>query len=132
MDFFSPLALPSTNTQKLYKTKCTIRKFQPIINMKEIKSLTKNLELHIHQWNKHVQNRAIMIHSFKIKAQRFLLRKKFVGRRIPKPQLIPLLSSTHLPPSPNLIPKRINDIFRQKPTHKLRVIFIEGLWIIPG
>ena len=29
------------------------RKFHPIMNMKEIKSLTKNLEHHIHQWNKH-------------------------------------------------------------------------------
>ena len=48
-----------------------IRKFQPIMNMKEIKSLKKNLELHIHQGNKHVQNKVIMIQSFKIKAQRF-------------------------------------------------------------
>ena len=40
--------LLKTNTQILYKTKCMIRKFQPIMNMKEIKSLTKNLELHIH------------------------------------------------------------------------------------
>ena len=52
-------------------------------------------------------------------------------KRIPKPQLILLLSSTPLPPSPNLIPKPINDIIRQKPMHKLRVIFISGLRIIP-
>ena len=45
------------------------------MNMKEIKSLTKNLELHIHQRNKHVQNRVIMTQSFKIIAQRLLLRK---------------------------------------------------------
>ena len=37
-------------TRKNYiKTKCMIRKFQPIMNMKEIKSLTKNLELQINQ-----------------------------------------------------------------------------------
>ena len=63
--------LKTNNMQKLYRIKCKIRKFQPIMNMKEIKSLTKNLELHIHQGNKHVQNRVIMIQSFKIKAQRF-------------------------------------------------------------
>ena len=52
-------------------------------------------------------------------------------KRTPKPQLIQLLSSTPPPPSPNLIPKPIKDITRQKPMHKLRVIFIEGLRIIP-
>ena len=41
--------LKTNTTQKLYKTKCMIRKFKPIMNTKEIKSLTKNLELHIHQ-----------------------------------------------------------------------------------
>ena len=35
--------LKTNNQQKLYKTKCMIRKFQPIMNMQEIKSLTKNL-----------------------------------------------------------------------------------------
>ena len=39
--------LLKTNKQKLYKTKCMTRKFKPKMNMKEIKSLTKNLELHI-------------------------------------------------------------------------------------
>ena len=67
--------LKTNNMQKLYKTKCMIRKYQPIMNMKEIKSLTKNLELQINQWNKHVQNRVIMTQSFKVIAQRLLLRK---------------------------------------------------------
>ena len=41
-------------------------------------------------------------------------------KRIRKPQLIPLLSSTTQPPSHNLLPK---------PMHKLTVMFIEGLQI---
>ena len=67
--------LKTNSTQKLYKTKCMIRNFKPIMNTKEIISLTKNLELHIHQWNKHVRNRVIMTQSFKITAQRLQLRK---------------------------------------------------------
>ena len=52
-----------------------IRKIQPIMNMKENKSLAKNLELHSLQWNKHLQKRVIIIQSFKIKAERWLLWK---------------------------------------------------------
>ena len=52
-----------------------IRKIQPIMNMKENKSVAKNLELHILQWNKHMQKRVIVIQSFKIKAETLLLRK---------------------------------------------------------
>ena len=43
--------LLKTNKQKLYKTKRMTRKFKPKMNMKEIKSLTKNLELHIQRWH---------------------------------------------------------------------------------
>ena len=49
-----------------------------------------------------------------------------------KPQLITLLSSIPLPPSLNLTPKPINDIFKQKPMRKLRVKFIERPRIIPA
>ena len=68
-----------------------------------------------------------------LKFYRYESKTKFeiLERRVPKPQLIPLLSSTPLPPSPNLIPKPINDIIRQKCMHKLRVIFIEAQRIIP-
>ena len=52
-----------------------IRKIQPIMNMKENNSVAKNLELHILQWNKHKQKRVIVNQSFKIKAERLLLRK---------------------------------------------------------
>ena len=41
--------LKTNKMQKLYKTKCLMRKIKPIMTMKEIKSLAKNLELHIHQ-----------------------------------------------------------------------------------
>ena len=41
----------------------------------EVMLMSKDLDLHIHQRNKHVQSRVIMIQSFKIKAQRVLLRK---------------------------------------------------------
>ena len=34
----------NNNAQKLYKTKCMIKKFKPIMNTKETKSLPKNLE----------------------------------------------------------------------------------------
>ena len=52
-----------------------IRKIQPIMKMKENNSVAKNLELHILQWNKHMQKRVIVNQSFKIKAERLLLRK---------------------------------------------------------
>ena len=56
------------------------RKFHPIMNMKEIKSLTKNLGTPYPPMKQASSNglqfdRVIMIQSFKIEAQRLLLRK---------------------------------------------------------
>ena len=84
------------------------------------------MHAHIHQWNKHMQNRVIMILSFKIKAQRVLLRKlKIIMLAIwqkSKPQW--LWANKHIKCNVNLVFKVKNQANQQLP----RPNDLELLW----